>query len=43
MLEVTGNLFNVKAVSETSSSEPIVEYRNLDFVQPINVQITMEN
>lgn len=42
-LEVTGHLFNVKVVSETTSSEPIVEYRNLDFVQPINVEIIMEN
>lgn len=42
-LEITGHLFNVKAVSETSSSEPIVVCRNLDFVQPINVEIIMEN
>lgn len=42
-LEVTGNLINVKAVSKISTSEPIVEYRNLDFVLAINVEIIMEN
>lgn len=42
-LEVTGNLINVKAVSETSTSEPTVEYRNLDFVLAINVEIIIKN